>query len=307
MSNESRKPTEKNDSFSLEVNMEQPQSRGALTTKQQVEGYLQRKAAMTQADHQAFQDYLNQKEQAKAQTTAATTDEAEPKDAAKPPSKFNRRNLFKVVAGTAIGAEAIATGYSWVTAGSVSDQGAKLAGDRYTEAQRHNINRQLVDARTDVGGRGLGRWVALLPTKMGGGAYAMDLNTGRVLSSIWYWNYGDFNPIAHHLCAFPSADPHHSFEFVNSTQGGKNSLIYGINTKIETPDPGFNIYRVRFDGAQMELIENVAETTGLGLGVHVTINPKDAQSYFVTDGQKDIAACFDGLHGKLGDGARKAA
>ena len=62
---------------------------------------------------------------------------------------------------------------------------------------------------------------------------------------------------------------------------------------MESPAPGFNIYRVRYDGAQMELMENVSETTGLGLGVHVTINPKDAQSYFVTDGQKDIAACFD--------------
>jgi hypothetical protein len=151
----------------------------------------------------------------------------------------------------------------------------------------------LIDSRADVGGRSLGRWVALLPTKMGGGTYAIDLNTSRVLASIWYWNYGDFNPISHHLCAFPSADPYHSFEFVNSTQGGKNSLIYGINTRIETPDPGFNIYRVRYDGAQMELIENVSETTGLGLGVHVTVDPKDAQSYFVTDGQKDIAACFD--------------
>ncbi len=39
----------------------------------------------------------------------------------------------------------------------------------------------------------------------------------------------------------------------------------------------------------MQLMENVSEATGLGLGVHVTINPKDAQSYFVTDGQKDIA------------------
>ena len=43
---------------------------------------------------------------------------------------------------------------------------------------------------------------------------------------------------------------------------------------------GFNIYRVRFDGAQMELMENVSETTGLGLGVHVTIDPKNAESLF---------------------------
>ena len=59
-----------------------------------------------------------------------------------------------------------------------------------------------------------------------------------MLGSIWYWNYGDFNPISHHLCAFPSADPYHSFEFVNSTQGGKNSLIYGIPTRITDPEPG---------------------------------------------------------------------
>ena len=172
-------------------------------------------------------------------------------------------------------------------------ESAKHAGERYTEAQRHNIDRTLIDSRSDVGGRGLGKWIALLPTKLGGGTYALDLNTNRVLSSIWYWAYGDFNPISHHLCAFPSADPYHSFEFVNSTQGGKNCLIYGINTRMDEPAPGFNIYRVRCDGAQMDLMENVSETTGLGLGVHVTVNPKDAQSYFVTDGQKDIAACFD--------------
>jgi len=39
--------------------------------------------------------------------------------------------------------------------------------------------------------------------------------------------------------------------------------------------------------------------SGLGLGVHVTVNPKDAQSYFVTDGQKDIAACFDRTTSKV--------
>ena len=68
-----------------------------------------------------------------------------------------------------------------------------------------------------------------------------------------------------------------------------------MNTDVtaETVPEGTNIYRVRYDGTQMQLIENVSESTGLGLGVHVTVNPKDAQSYFVTDGQKDIAACFD--------------
>ena len=170
---------------------------------------------------------------------------------------------------------------------------AGKAGAVVAEAQRRPIVREVVDTHADMRGQSLGNWVALLPTKMGGGTYAIDLHSNRVLGSIWYWNYGDYCPISHHLCAFPSADPLHGFEFVNSTQGGKNALIYGIPTAITEPAPGTNIYRVRYDGTQMQLIENVSETTGLGLGVHVTVEPKDAQSYFVTDGQKDIAACFD--------------
>jgi thiocyanate desulfurase len=218
MSQAGKRTTVKDEFIPPQINLEQEQSKGALATKQQIEAYLQRKAEVTQHDHQAFQDYLSQKEQ----TTSA------PKDESQQPSKFNRRNLLKVVAGTAVAGEAAAATYSWVTGGSVSDPGAKLAGSRYAEAQRQNIERTLIDSKADVGGRGLGKWVLLLPTKLGGGTYALDLNTNRVLASIWYWTYGDYNPISHHLCAFPSADPYHSFEFVNSTQGGKKGLIYGI-------------------------------------------------------------------------------
>ncbi len=151
----------------------------------------------------------------------------------------------------------------------------------------------MINPRADIGGRGFGNWVLLMPTKLGGDTYAVSPNTGRCLSWITFWPYGDFNPISHHLCVFPSADPSAGFEWVNSTQGGKNALIYGIPTNIETPAEGFNIYRVRYDGSQMEVMENVAETTGLSLGVHVCIDPRTAERYFVTDGQKDIAACFD--------------
>ena len=258
-----------------------PQPRGDLPARTDVEKYLRAKEAVTANDRADFEEYLNQKRQREA-----LQPEIPPR-----PSKFDRRTMLKVVTGTAIAGETAALGYSWVKGSA--EQSAKQAGGVNTDPQRHPIVRELADSKADVGGRGLGRWILLLPTKLGGGTYAIDLNSNRVLGSIWYWNYGDYNPISHHLCAFPSADPYHSFEFINSTQGGKNSLIYGIPTRIQNPAPGFNIYRVRYDGAQMELLENVSETTGLGLGVHVTINPKDAQSYFVTDGQKDIAACFD--------------
>ncbi len=252
--------------------------------------FLQRKAEVTQQDHAEFLEY--QKEKAQRAEMAASAVVAAPVQEQPRTRRLNRRNFLTVVATTAAVGEAAALGYA-IKNQDIPAHGLKHAGDSYTEPQRHDIERELINPRADVGGRGFGNWVLLMPTKLGGATYAVNLNTGRCLGFVAYWTYGDFNPISHHLCAFPSADPTSGFEFVNSTQGGKNCLIYGIPTNIEAPAEGFNIYRVRYDGAQMEVIENVAETTGLGLGVHVTIDPKTAERYFVTDGQKDIAACFD--------------
>jgi thiocyanate desulfurase len=257
------------------------------------ENYLERKATVTQQDYAEFLKYQQEKEkQRDGVRQDATAPRAPPMSEGSRP-KVDRRNFLTVVAGTAAVGEAAALGYSIVKDHAIPAHGARHAGDTYTEAQRHYIERELINPKADIGGRGFGNWVLLMPTKMAGGTYAVNLNTGRCLAWISYWPYGDFNPISHHLCAFPSADPAQGFEWVNTTQGGKNSLIYGIPTNIDTPAEGFNIYRVRYDGSQMEVMENVAETTGLGLGVHVTIDPKSADRYFVTDGQKDIAACFD--------------
>lgn len=273
-----------------------PGEGGAPDERTKVEAFLARRAEVARSDHEAFQAYLREKQ---AHALAAGTEaEARARPAVLEQEReplLSRRNMFKMAAATALVGETAALGYQAVQNGALGGAGTGQGTGSLVlaQAQAAPITRELVDSRSSFDGRSLGKWVALLPTKMGGGAYALDLNTNRVLASIWYWNYGDFNPISHHLCAFPSADPYYSFEFINSTQGGKNSLIYGIPTNIREPAPGFNIYRVRYDGAQMQLMENVSEATGLGLGVHVTINPKDAQSYFVTDGQKDIAACFD--------------
>lgn len=262
------------------------------------ERYLKRKIEVTEQDHQEFLAYLEAKRGREAEKQNEQFAHGQPPSATDAitnvaPSRLDRRSFLTVVAGTAAVGEAAALGYKIVKDQAIPAHGAKHAGDTYTEAQRHNIERELINPKADIGGRGFGNWVLLMPTKLGGSTYAVDLSTGRALAWISYWTYGDYNPISHHLCAFPSADPVQGFEWINSTQGGKNSLIYGIPTNIETPAEGFNIYRVRYDGSQMELMENVSETTGLGLGVHVTIDPKTAERYFVTDGQKDIAACFD--------------
>src|SRR5215813_353680 len=251
------------------------------------ENYLRRKAEVTQQDYEEFLQYQREKaQQNEARQAPQAVDVA---DRAR--LSVNRRNFLTVVAGTAAVGEAGVLAYTLKN--DAPAHGLNHAGENYTEVQRHNIDRQLINPKADISGRGFGDWVLLMPTKLGGGTYAVNLNTGRCLAWISYWNYGDYNPISHHLCAFPSTDPAQGFEFINSCQGGKNYLIYGIPTKVEKPAEGFNIYRVRYDGSQMEVMENVAETTGLGLGVHVTIDPKTAGRYFVTDGQKDIAACFD--------------
>lgn len=146
--------------------------------------------------------------------------------------------------------------------------------------------------------KALGKWILLSPQKLGGGTHAVDLSTGRGLAWISYWNYGDTCPISHHLAAYPSEDPYKGFEFINSTQGGENILIYGLPTRIKQmgllkrTGEGNHMYRVRYDGQQMELVEDVAETTGIGLGVHTMIYP-DANGFSCSDGQKDICAFFD--------------
>lgn len=151
-----------------------------------------------------------------------------------------------------------------------------------------------VDAhRAVVGGKELGHGVIVAPQKLGGGVSAVDLRTGRSLASLWYSNYGDYGAIPHHIIAFPSADPYDSFEFINSCQGGKNTHLYGLQNVDPDPPAATNVYRLRYDGTTLMIAENVSDTTGLGLGVHTTINPADAESFAVSDGQKDVFAVFD--------------
>jgi hypothetical protein len=152
----------------------------------------------------------------------------------------------------------------------------------------------------------LGRYIYLTPQKLGGGTHAVDLHSHKTLAWISYWNYGDSCPISHHLAAFPadSGDPYKGFEFVNSTQGGDNLLIYGLKTPIkeygllDKYGQGNHIYRVGYSGTtgQMELLEDISETTGIGLGVHTCILP-DGKGFSVGDGQKDICAFFDRARG----------
>jgi hypothetical protein len=197
---------------------------------------------------------------------------------------MTRREL--ILAGTA-GMAGLASGHFFAMAGKIRSNALSMAkievvnASKYKESPAH-----------------LGKYVYLTPQKLGGGTHAVDLDTNKTLAWISYWNYGDSCPISHHLAAYPSPDPYKGFEFVNSTQGGENVTIYGIPTPIKDRGlldkwgQGNHIYRVKFDGQQMSLQEDVAESTGIGLGVHITIFP-DASGFAAADGQKDVAAFFN--------------
>jgi hypothetical protein len=212
--------------------------------------------------------------------------------------------LGLLTTGSASPAEAAAPAASSSAVGTggaqppTPDQGVRVT-DRpadYLTPKGLKVEREIVnvsDLKFKLNGTDLGNRILVMPQKMGGGVNLLDLGTGRALASLWYWNYGDYNPISHHIQAFPSANPYQEFEFINSCQGGMNSLIFGMPTPVTDPPPGFNMYRVRFNGDVLEIEENIAETTGLGLGVHTTIRPSDAKSYCISDGQKDIFAWFD--------------
>ena len=183
----------------------------------------------------------------------------------------------------------------------ISGSGSKSAGTGSGYgAQKESIVRQMTDCAAHVGGRSLGRWVALLPTKMGGGTYALDLhsNPGDGLDLVL--ELRRLQPDRSPLCAFPSADPYRSFEFVNSTQGGENCLIYGIPTSITEPEPGFNFYRVRYDGARMELIENVSERPASASASMSPSIRQDAQCYSSPTGRKTSPPASTARHRACG-------
>ncbi|MCY2938954.1 MAG: hypothetical protein NTV55_11430 [Planctomycetota bacterium] len=205
-------------------------------------------------------------------------------------NKLSRRRLFQYgIAGLAMAGGAGA--YRALTGGlRAGYQSGKVEEDARYEGIREK----------------LGKYIFLTPQKLGGGTHAVDLNTNKTMSWISYWNYGDSCPISHHLAAFhaDSGDPYKGFEFVNSTQGGDNILMYGLNTRIKQNGmlgqygQGNHIYRVGYDGktGQMELLEDVAESTGLGLGVHT--NPfVDGTGFCCSDGQKDVTGFFSRARG----------
>ena len=125
------------------------------------EHYLKRQMDVTQQDHEEFLKYLEEKrareEEKRARKSAPEQLlSAQAEKAEMAPSKLNRRSFLTVVAGTAAVGEAAALGHMVINDQAIPSHGLKHAGDTYTEAQRHNIERELINPKADIGGRGFG-------------------------------------------------------------------------------------------------------------------------------------------------------
>lgn len=135
--------------------------------------------------------------------------------------------------------------------------------------------------------------VILLPGKYSGSVQVMDLAGPETLA--WY-NYGLAGvnmPIPHHIAAMPSADPYKGFDFYQTMQPPMSPYVN--ENSPEWRDRGdFKMFKMRYDGSgtqnSIHVVNDIAATTGLALGVHVSIGVGENANKYVAfaDGQKDM-------------------
>src|SRR6266851_2384565 len=114
------------------------------------QSFLKRKAEVTQQDHEEFSEYLQEKS---SRDRRADEDRRHADAPQAAPSRVNRRSLLKWAAGTAAAGEAVALGYTMVTGQDVPAHGLMHSGATSAEAQRHHIERELVNPQADIRGR----------------------------------------------------------------------------------------------------------------------------------------------------------
>jgi hypothetical protein len=135
--------------------------------------------------------------------------------------------------------------------------------------------------------------VLVVPSKYGGYVSALDLAVPETLA--WY-NYGLAGvnmPIPHHIAAMPSANPYAGFDFYQTMQPPMTPYVN--ENSPEWRDRGdFKMFKMRFDGSgkqnSITVVNDIAATTGMALGVHVSIGVGENANKYVAfaDGQKDM-------------------
>lgn len=135
--------------------------------------------------------------------------------------------------------------------------------------------------------------VVLLPGKYSGEVQALDLAVPETLAWYTYGLAGVNMPIPHHIAAMPSADPYKGFDFYQTMQ--PPMAPYVNENSPEWRDRGdFKMFKLRYDGSgkqnSIHVVSDIAATTGMALGVHVSIGVGENANRYVAfaDGQKDM-------------------
>lgn len=133
----------------------------------------------------------------------------------------------------------------------------------------------------------------VLPGKYSGVVQVMDLSVPETLAWYEYGLAGIDMAIPHHVAALPSADPYKGFDFYQSMQPPMAPYIN--ENSPEWRDRGdFKMYKMRYDGSgpqnQISIVNDISVTTGMALGVHVSIGVGENAKKYVAfaDGQKDL-------------------
>jgi hypothetical protein len=179
--------------------------------------------------------------------------------------------LINAAVGTAVNGCSAVLGYN-ALGGSVSRQWRAPAG--FPTPKRKPTASSA--GRRQPGrcqGQSLGNWVALLPTKAAALCHRPQFQPRA--GSIWYWNYGDYNPISHHLCSPAPTPARIRIHQLDPGRPEFADLRRNRSRQAETVPEGTTF--IARDGTETADRERLGHD-GLGLGVHVTINPKDAQS-----------------------------
>src|SRR5262245_39728621 len=133
----------------IEIDMRSTADAGADAPLTPEQAFRRRQAEVTQQDHDEFTGYLEAKRERDQQEAARAAAEA----ATTPPTKLNRRSMLKWAAGTAVAGEAAALGYTMMAGGDIPSHGTMHSGASSAEAQRHYIERELINPQANINGR----------------------------------------------------------------------------------------------------------------------------------------------------------
>jgi hypothetical protein len=135
--------------------------------------------------------------------------------------------------------------------------------------------------------------ICALPGKYSGLVQVVDPAVGETLAWLPMMLTGMDAPIPHHICSMPSKKPKEGFDFFLTNQ--RPGAPYVNENSPEWRDRGdMRMWKLRYHGTgdqnRLEVVTDISDKVGMGLGVHTSIGVGKNQGLVsFADGQKDLA------------------